>query len=133
MKRVLTIIGLIIIAIIDIYLAKELLFPDKEGKKLIVIPEKKEKNPPPVHKKAEKKQTRQKPVKKEIPKKTEKNKETEKPKKTVHNQNTHKKEKTDEKEIDELINQIIEEAKKEYHYKEKKEEPVIKRLFRIGD
>lgn len=133
LKRILVIVGLLLIVILDVYLAGTFLFSSKneEKKEIITIPSdqkpepKKEKNTQKIKVEPEEKEP-EKEIKSDI--KKIKNKNAVK--------NLHKKvKKMSSKEIDQLIEKIIEEARQEYHYsKEKKEKKsILDRIFRFGD
>ncbi|WP_457638667.1 hypothetical protein [Persephonella sp.] len=126
MKRLfLVLLGLFIVGV-DLYLAKKVLFPDKENKKVIVLPEEKSITPPSnAEEKAEEEQKAVDKENKTIKEKTpaEPVKKPQPPvKKTVNKEVKAKTKRLSEKEIDQLIQQIIEEAKLEYNYNKKKEE-----------
>ncbi len=132
MKKILVAALLLSIVIIDVYLVYTFVFNNNQSnapKEVITIEEKKENTQTRTSEKNLEKNSEKNQISTTLTIKTKKQTTTEK--KIQNSENRRKK----EEEIDQLIEKIIEEAKMEYHFKNrnKDKESIIKKLFNFGN
>jgi len=140
LKRILIISGLLFIVLLDIYLAGTFLFSSKKKEKeVIVLPSKNNKETVNIKENSPDQTEKKKEIKKEDTSEKIQNQikseiKNIKNKKNLKNM-PQKIKNMSSKEIDQLIEKIIEEARQEYYYSKEKEKKrsIIEKLFHFGD